>query len=85
MKEKAEERRRKHGRRSYTRSARAVIAAVARDPDLEPINPAILCAYRTFLFGRSSPSGTREIFPAVGKVVNSSRLESIEDKHLLIV
>ena len=63
----------------------AVIAAVARDPDLEPINPAILCAYTTFLFGRSSPSGAREIFPAAGKFVSSSGLEELENDHLLIV
>ena len=63
----------------------AVIAAVARDPDLEPINPAMLCACRAFLFGRSSPSGAREIFPAAGKLVSSLSLEWLENAHLLIV
>ena len=59
--------------RSYsdTRLA-AVIAAVARDPDLEPINPAMLCACRAFLFGRSSPSGAREM---AGKLVSSLSFE----------
>ena len=80
-KEEAEEKRRKHGGRSYTHSACAVIAAVARDPDLEPINPAMLCACRAFLFGRSSPSGAREM---AGKLVSSLSLERLENDHLLI-